>query len=315
MGYGAPNYSKSAGSSSSGGGSSASQDKSVTAYQVSVNTETLNVRSTPSTSGTLLTTVSRGTALTVSATNGDWLKVSFTKNGSTVTGYVSGAYVTKTGTSSSSSSASSNTSASSSTAASTAMAATTASSTASTAAASAGADGTALTGLYVYAQTDQLEVGEKVQLNYELKPAGAEAEVAYETDSDLVRLSRDGEVEAVGPGEATVVVTADNISRSYTFYITGEPAAAQSEEEAETAAVSEPDTDEAEPAAVAGGDVLEPQEIQNTGAEADENLDLKITFIASGACVVGAVGCIPVIRKRRRTELVTLGERIEQLKK
>lgn len=81
--------------SSSSGSSSSSSDKTGT-----INATYVRFRASASTSSSILTTFSKGASVTVSATEGDWYKVSY--NGQT--GYVYKTYVTVEGESSSSSS-------------------------------------------------------------------------------------------------------------------------------------------------------------------------------------------------------------------
>ena len=91
------------GSTQSSGGSQSSASQSGGASQSSAGAESgvvtadkLNVRGAASTSGKVLGTVRRGTALTILAQTGDWLQINY--NG--VTAYVSAAYVNLSGASS-----------------------------------------------------------------------------------------------------------------------------------------------------------------------------------------------------------------------
>lgn len=86
MGYGTPNFSAyGSGEDSSStptpppsnGAASppTSVDSPVEAYQATVNTENLNVRSAPSANGSIVKQIKSGTVVTVTATNGDWAKI------------------------------------------------------------------------------------------------------------------------------------------------------------------------------------------------------------------------------------------------
>ena len=68
-----------------------------------VNVDSLNVRSSASTSSSVLGVVSKGTSVTIKGTSGSWYNVSVKINGSTKTGYVYAEYITKSSGSSSSS--------------------------------------------------------------------------------------------------------------------------------------------------------------------------------------------------------------------
>lgn len=65
-----------------------------------VNVNALNVRSSASTSSSVLGVISKGTSVTITGTSGSWYKVTVTINGSSKSGYVYAEYITKTGSSS-----------------------------------------------------------------------------------------------------------------------------------------------------------------------------------------------------------------------
>ncbi|MCD7723221.1 MAG: SH3 domain-containing protein, partial [Clostridiales bacterium] len=64
-------------------------------HKGTVTAGTLNVRKSASTSAAIITTLSKGTVITIKSTDSDWYKVTFQKSGKSYTGYVSSSYVTR----------------------------------------------------------------------------------------------------------------------------------------------------------------------------------------------------------------------------
>lgn len=76
----------------------------------------------------------------------------------------------------------------------------------------------------LYAPTYNLEIGDSVKLDYQLKPKTAKAVVGYFCDEEnIIEISSGGEITAIGEGVATVVVCAnDEIYRQVDFTVTTE---------------------------------------------------------------------------------------------
>lgn len=76
----------------------------------------------------------------------------------------------------------------------------------------------------LYAPTYNLEIGDSVKLDYQLKPKTAKAVVGYFCDEEnIIEISNGGEITAIGEGVATVVVCAnDEIYRQVDFTVTTE---------------------------------------------------------------------------------------------
>ncbi len=74
----------------------------------------------------------------------------------------------------------------------------------------------------LYAATTELEVGDSVDLNYSIKPKGAQAVVGYFCDEEnVIQISQGGVITATGEGKATVVVCAnDEIYKQCDFTVT-----------------------------------------------------------------------------------------------
>lgn len=70
---------------------------------------------------------------------------------------------------------------------------------------------TSLDSLEIYASTYDMQVGDSVVLEYSVKPSDTNAVVGYFCDEEgIIELSDGGEIKAIGPGTATVVVCANN---------------------------------------------------------------------------------------------------------
>ncbi|MCQ2011675.1 SH3 domain-containing protein, partial [Sporolactobacillus sp. STSJ-5] len=78
------------------GSTSDSDSSNETVLYTGTTKANLNVRSSASTSGKLLTTLKKGSSVEVVGTSGDWLKIKYSGG----TAYVSGDYVTKAGSTS-----------------------------------------------------------------------------------------------------------------------------------------------------------------------------------------------------------------------
>jgi cobalamin biosynthesis Mg chelatase CobN len=76
----------------------------------------------------------------------------------------------------------------------------------------------------LYAPTQELEIGDSVQLDYTIKPSGANAVVGYFCDEeDIIEISDGGLITATGEGTATVVVCAnDTIYKQCDFTVTAQ---------------------------------------------------------------------------------------------
>lgn len=74
----------------------------------------------------------------------------------------------------------------------------------------------------LYAATNELQIGDCVQLDYSIEPTGASAVVGYFCDEEnIIELSQGGLIKATGEGVATVVVCAnDEIYRQLDFTVT-----------------------------------------------------------------------------------------------
>ena len=74
----------------------------------------------------------------------------------------------------------------------------------------------------LYAAASELQVGDSVQLDYSIEPAGAVAVVGYFCDEEnVIELSKGGLITATGEGTATVVVCAnDEIYKQCDFTVT-----------------------------------------------------------------------------------------------
>ena len=74
----------------------------------------------------------------------------------------------------------------------------------------------------IYAATTELEIGDSVNLNYTIKPKGAQAVVGYFCDEEnVIEISQGGVITATGEGKATVVVCAnDEIYKQCDFTVT-----------------------------------------------------------------------------------------------
>lgn len=68
-----------------------------------------------------------------------------------------------------------------------------------------------LKSLEIYASTYDLQVGDTVRLNYTVEPSGVQSVVGYFCDEEgIIEIGSNGDIKAVGPGTATVVVCANN---------------------------------------------------------------------------------------------------------
>lgn len=68
-----------------------------------------------------------------------------------------------------------------------------------------------LESLDIYAATYDMQVGDSVVLSYNVKPSDVQAVVGYFCDEEgIIEISNGGEIKAIGPGTATVVVCANN---------------------------------------------------------------------------------------------------------
>lgn len=68
-----------------------------------------------------------------------------------------------------------------------------------------------LTTLNIYASTYELQVGDTVKLDYSVEPSDVKAVVGYFCDEEgIIEIGNGGEIKAIGPGTATVVVCANN---------------------------------------------------------------------------------------------------------
>lgn len=75
----------------------------------------------------------------------------------------------------------------------------------------------------IYAATQELEVGDSVQLDYTIEPANAPAVVSFFCDEENVTISKGGMITANAEGTATVVVCAnDEIYRQLDFTVTAQ---------------------------------------------------------------------------------------------
>ena len=94
-GYVYKDYIKVSSGSSSGGGSTNGQGSGGSGSG-KVNVSGLNVRSGPSTSSSILGSISSGTTVTILESSGQWYKISVNLYGNTVTAYVFAQYITRT---------------------------------------------------------------------------------------------------------------------------------------------------------------------------------------------------------------------------
>ncbi len=76
--------------------------------------------------------------------------------------------------------------------------------------------------MQIYAPSNELEIGDSVQLDYQISPGDAKAVVGYFCDEEnIIEISQGGTITAVGEGTATVVVCAnDEIYRQCDFTVT-----------------------------------------------------------------------------------------------
>lgn len=283
MGYGVPNYSEYGSGDSSdppsaggGGGNQSTPDTAVEAYQATVNTGNLNVRNAPSTSGDVVKQIKSGTVVTVTATNGDWLKIE--------AGYVLGQYLT----------------------------ATTGSPVppAATPKVKAVAKSVRLS-----AKTDQLVVGQSVVLNAEIKPEEVSGNLVFSVDNENITVDQSGNVLAVTPGEATVTVTvADTtISTKYTFYVsalvTDEATTVEetttpdeTQNQAVETATTEVETYQLSVEDIHRKNALADQATAKAKLEEQKADDKKhtVAFVGTGVGAVGIASIVPVLVKKRK---------------
>ncbi|MGN1329473.1 MAG: CHAP domain-containing protein [Eubacterium sp.] len=81
---------------------------------------------------------------------------------------------------------------------------------------------TSLESLEIYASTYDLQVGDSIVLEYNVKPSNANAVVGYFCDEEgIIELGDGGEIKAIGIGTATVVVCAnDDLYNQCSFTVT-----------------------------------------------------------------------------------------------
>lgn len=81
---------------------------------------------------------------------------------------------------------------------------------------------TSLNSLEIYASTYDMQVGDSVVLEYSVEPSDANAVVGYFCDEEgIIELGDGGEIKAIGPGTATVVVCAnDDLYNQCSFTVT-----------------------------------------------------------------------------------------------
>lgn len=81
---------------------------------------------------------------------------------------------------------------------------------------------TSLESLKIYASTYDMQVGDSVVLEYSVEPYDANAVVGYFCDEEgIIELGAGGEIKAIGPGVATVVVCAnDDLYNQCSFTVT-----------------------------------------------------------------------------------------------
>lgn len=207
LGYGVPDYSK-YGSSSSNGSEDTNvtepskpvqKDTAVSPYKASVNAGALNVRKQPTTSSDVVKQLSNGDVVTVTAKNGDWVKIDG--------GYVMSTYLTKVTESKPAQETTSKPTTTQST----------------TQESASNSDLSKITSVRLTADTDQLKVGESVVLNAAIKPFGIEGKVEYMSKSDCIKVDQKGNVTALAEGEGVVEVKAvgTDVSTKYTFFVKG----------------------------------------------------------------------------------------------
>lgn len=216
----------------------------------------------------VIATISSGTIVNVSAVSGSWLKVDFSDGKKPVSGYADNSYIVPYQPP-----------------------------------AAAGEEPV----LRVWAETDQMAVGQQVTLQYEVKPEGTK--VSFSAQGDCVGVDADGTVSALQAGESAVLITGENgLERVYTFSVAAqEPIQVQESKHTDIthAGLEHPE----ETAGTVIRQTVDVEDVQ------EKNDDVTATFIATGVCAAGLAGFVPSLKNKKRRSAAELLDRINKIKK
>lgn len=150
--------------------------------------------------------------------------------------------------------------------------------------------------LELRAAANSLQIGDSVDLEYEVKPSGAPAVVGYFCDEEnIVEISSGGKITAIGSGKATVVVCANNdLYSQYDFTVTGIQSEVTAHSTMPQITQSKPDINES-----SGGALYNIYSAFLSYAAAFINNQTALFATSAILAIMGVMSIIYVIRKNK----------------